>query len=413
MKVNGVAESLFVSESTGSCLHSFDSAVDAFRMTVVSFQDYGINDAPQVAFQRCRDFLHGRQATTNHPVHQSLPALECPGPLLVMPQLRRKLLHRPGSSRFQTGLSQRGEGPSLVPTHVGRIPQPLVFGAFQLLVTLLEQLAVLITAYLINAFAQILRHMKPVESNLAIGTFNSLSCRLDVGGPHVHADHFNTAELDLVKLLVEATEAGSKAVFRNVQNSAGFLISDHRDVIVALAIGGLINAQSLRLDGLAARQAAPYRPLHNAVDGVPAQAQTLCHRAHRRRLEPIDHQCFIQGREATAWFCPWHLNSDDSMLLTFHSGDVRHQQGLKLAGIQVAPAPRTFVVTRAHLPALPAFQFAAAMLHLYLYLVVCKRHVHRGDLPGTLDTENLAVKLCIFHDDKANLPTRFGEDPYF
>jgi len=39
---------------------------------------------------------------------------------------------------------------------------------------LIRLLSVLITAHLINAFAEILRHMKPVESNLEIGTINSL-----------------------------------------------------------------------------------------------------------------------------------------------------------------------------------------------------------------------------------------------
>ena len=53
------------------------------------------------------------------------------------------------------------------------------------------------------------------------------------------------------------------------------------------------------------------------------------------------------------------------------------------------------------------------MLHVYLYLVLCKGHIHRGNRPGLLDAENLAVKLCIFPGGKANLPTRFGEGPKF
>lgn len=411
VKVNGITEALLVSESTSPCLYGLDPAVDAFRMTVVSFQDDGVNNAPQVFLQRCRDFLHGRQAAANHPVDQSLPALQCPGPVLVMPQLRRKLLHRPGASRFQAGLSQQGEGSTLVPTHVGWIPQPLVFGAFQLLVTRLEQLTVFVTTYLINAFAQILGYMKAVEGNLAIGIFNGLARRLDVGRPHIHANHVDTAELSCVKLLVEAAETGGQAVFRDVHNTTGFLIGHYRDVIVALAIGGLVNTQSLRCQGLAARQTALHRSLHYAIDGVPAQSQALCHRADGRRFEPVDHQSFKQRREAAARLCPRHLNGDDAMLLTFHSGDVCHQHCLQLAGIQVPPATGPLVVARASLSTLRTGELAAAMLHLYLYLIVFKRHVHRGNLPRLLDAENLTVKLCIFHDDKANLPTQFGEDP--
>src|SRR5690606_39667003 len=88
VEVNGVTKSLFVPESPGPCLHSLDPAVDAFRMTVISFQDYGIDDAPQMVLQRCRDFLHGRQATARHPVDQTFPALHRPRSVLVVPQLR-------------------------------------------------------------------------------------------------------------------------------------------------------------------------------------------------------------------------------------------------------------------------------------------------------------------------------------
>jgi len=330
-----------------------------------------------------------------------------------MPQSCGELLHGPGAGRFQTGLTQRPECSPLVPTHVGGIPQPLVFGAFQLRISRLEQLAVLCTAYLINTFSQVLRDMKAVEGNLAIGIGKGFSRRLDIGGPHVHAHHVDPAALVLVKLCVEAAETGGQAVFRNVQHRAGVLIGHHRDVIVALAIGGFVHTQPLRRQGLAARQTALHRPLHDAVDGVPAQPQALGHRTDSRGFEPINHQRFKQGRKPTAGLRPGYRHGDDAMRRAFHSGDVRHQQGLQLTGIQVAPAPGSLVVARTNLSTLRTGELAAAMLHLYLDLIVGERHMHRSDLPGLLDTENLAVKLRIFHDDKANLPTRFGEDPTF
>ena len=51
------------------------------------------------------------------------------------------------------------------------------------------------------------------------------------------------------------------------------------------------------------------------------------------------------------------------------------------------------------------------MPHLYLYFTFSERHIHRVDSTGLLDTENLSVKLRIFQDANANLPTRFGEGP--
>jgi hypothetical protein len=309
------------------------------------------------------------------------------------------------------GVPQRGEGPPLVPAHVGRIPQPLILGAFELLVTGFEQLSVLITAYLINAFSKILRDMESVESNLAISVLNGLPGRLDVGRPHVHTNGFDTVELVSVKLLVEAAEAACQAVFGNVQNRTGFLLSDHRDVIMPLAISGLINTQSPGCQRLPARQSTPNGPLHDPIHRIPAQPQALCHRTDCRGLEPVDHQRFKQGSKATARFSPGDINGDDIVLLAFHSRHICHQDSLQLTGIQVTPAPRSPVVARADLPALRALQLAASMLYVYLHLVVCKRHIHRGNLPRLLDAENLTVKLCILHDDKTKLPTRFGEGP--
>src|SRR5690606_24058269 len=119
MKVNGIAESLLVSKSPRSSLHRLDPTVDAFRMTVVSLQNDGVDNAPQVILQRCRNFLHGRQPAANHPVDQSLPALQRPGAVLVMPQLCGELLHGPGAARFRTGLPQHPEGSPLLPILVG------------------------------------------------------------------------------------------------------------------------------------------------------------------------------------------------------------------------------------------------------------------------------------------------------
>ena len=227
-----------------------------------------------------------------------------------MPEQRHKLLYGPSTSRFQAGLKQRSEGSQLVPSHVVRTSQLLVLGAFQVLVTGLEQLAVLITAYLINAFAQVLDYKKPVEGNLVTGISNGLVRSLDVGGPNVHANDVDTAELIFVKLLVETTETGGPTVFRDMNTGTGFLIGHHhRDVIVALVIGALIIAQPLRLHGIAARQAAPHHPLHNVVNYVPTQAQAFCQGADCRRPEPVDHKCFKQGCEATARLCPGHTST--------------------------------------------------------------------------------------------------------
>ena len=411
MKVDGIAESLLVAEPPRPCLHRLDPAVDAFSMTVISVQDHGVDNAPQVLLQCGRHLLHGCQATARHPVDQAFPALHRPRPVLVVPQLRRKVFHCPGTSRFQRRVAQRGKGSSLVPAHVGRTPQPLVLGAFELRIPGFEQLPMLITTHLINAFAEVLGNMEAVESNLAIRVLNGVPRCLDIGRPHVHTDGFDTVELLSIQLLIEAAKTTCQAVFGNVQNRARFLLGHHRDVIMPLAIGGFVNAQSLRGQRLPARQTPPNGPLQDAVHRIPAQPQALRHRTDGCGLEPVDHQRFKQGSKAAARLSPRDVNCDHAVFITFHSRHVCHQDGLQLAGIQVTPAPRPSVVAWADLPALRALQLAAAMLHVNLHLVVCKRHIHRGDLPRLLDAQNLAVKLCIFHEDKANLPTRFGEGP--
>jgi len=50
MEVDGVSKAFLVSESAAAHLDRLDPTVDAFRVTVIDFQHYGIENPPEVIF---------------------------------------------------------------------------------------------------------------------------------------------------------------------------------------------------------------------------------------------------------------------------------------------------------------------------------------------------------------------------
>lgn len=67
MKIDGAAESLLVAKAAASDLDSFDSTVDAFGRAVSNVQDNGIEDAPEMLFDRLGNLFHRIETAADGP----------------------------------------------------------------------------------------------------------------------------------------------------------------------------------------------------------------------------------------------------------------------------------------------------------------------------------------------------------
>ena len=76
------------------------------------------------------------------------------------------------------------------------------------------------------------------------------------------------------------------------------------------------------------------------------------------------------------------------------------------------PSPAPPVVPRRGLPSARAEQLRTGLrLHEHLDLARLKRKLHIRNAPRSADPQDLAVKFFVSHDNYANLPTRYGEEP--
>ncbi len=117
----------------------------------------------------------------------------------------------------------------------------------------------------------------------------------------------------------------------------------------------------------------------------------------RRHFELVNQQRLKQGRQSTVPFGPRERDLMNPMLWTLHSGHFGDQPGLVLAGIQMAPLPRSRVVVGTIRAGLGGGQTFLRVAYVDSHTGAGQVDFHLGSLPGGLDTKNLTVELMIVH----------------
>lgn len=174
--------------------------------------------------------------------------------------------------------------------------------------------------------------------------------RVDVWLPHVHCDSLDPSAIFLREGAVVAVERLLLATVGHPEDAARVEVVDDGHVGVALAEGGLVDADTARGDVLATLEAT----LHDAVDLVPGQVHQVRDRRGARLLEPCDDEGIHQGCESRVLLRPRDRDLVDAVL---GARDARYcdlEDGLVLAGRQVPPATLAMVVARGLAPALGA-----------------------------------------------------------
>jgi len=317
---------------------------------------------PQVRLDHAGDLLHRLQPAADGPVVPAFPAILGPGSMHVMPKTHALLLDGPGPGCLEVGGPQRGKVAPLFAAHVGGIGQPRVLAALEESVAFAKQRLVLLAADLVHRLTQCLGHVKLVEGNLLLGLRDGGQGSLDVSRPHVHGNALNRTLLGFIQPRIERIQRLLLAVFAHVDDLARFAVGYHRDVVVPLVEGRFVHTQvGMPVMCLSPVQSPSYSPLHDPVDGVPAQSQLSAHGAGRGLLQPVNDQGLEQGCVTAARLGPGHRDETDTMLGAVDAGNLRAQNGPVLTVIQMAPLPRAFVVAGRRLATMGASQPGAGL----------------------------------------------------
>src|SRR6478672_7993245 len=118
-----------------------------------------------------------------------------------------------------------------------------------------------------------LGNVELVVSDLVSGSGDLRSDRSNVALPHVHGDRLHLGTLLPREAVEEGVESLPAAAVGHMDDGARLLIDHHRDVLMALLVGGLIDTESARQPLLTSAKPASYGSLLDPVDGLPRQAQ--------------------------------------------------------------------------------------------------------------------------------------------
>ena len=88
--------------------------------------------------------------------------------------------------------------------------------------------------------------MKFIKRDFALHLGNLVQGGLDVGGPHIHHNALQPLFLYLRECVVIANQTPGPAFVRHMKHLATRLIRHHRDIVVSLAEGGLIDTYACR-----------------------------------------------------------------------------------------------------------------------------------------------------------------------
>ena len=90
-------QALNISESVCAYFDGFDSTVDAFGGAIAGFEHDCIDDSPQMFSNGFGYFFHRFKPAAHRPTQPTLPSLERPGTMDIVPQFLGQFLDRPCS----------------------------------------------------------------------------------------------------------------------------------------------------------------------------------------------------------------------------------------------------------------------------------------------------------------------------
>jgi hypothetical protein len=207
-----------------------------------------------------------------------------------------------------------------------------------------HQLLVLRAADLVDGLVHRLHHVEAVEDDLLLRVEQALLGGGDEGLRHVHRHRLDPHELMGFELLKEAPQGLLRAPLADVYDPLTAQIVDQREDAELAADRLLVDADRLDIQLTARREAPLDRALHDLARLVPGDPEQPCAAAHAGLLQHPHRQRLKQEREAGARLRPRHLHLSYAVIWTPHTRHPRPDECLKLAAIEVPPAPLVRVI---------------------------------------------------------------------
>ena len=418
MEQHAVAEGLEVPMATALDSHGLDAGVEALGGGVGDPQAKDAHDAFQVPFDSIGQRPHGRQPG----------GLRHRDPQLEM--VSRFLLAR--------ALAIQAKG-LLQPVRFGGVCEPfadvgnLLLGSFLLagsgrqkaVASLLEEgraLRVvhslvdgdLLAANLLHRLVGQLHDMERIEDNSCL--VEDILGSLLKGAVQIHRYRSHTRQYRRAKPFQCGFGAGGGVALDHLLDDSALGVAHHRGALAAVPVllvdrevrhvGGRVIHSRQRL----ALQTSMDSPSSDALQAILACTQDLRSTAARTAKHQVDREGFKQKGEARLRLRPRHGHLLNSVLRTGDARDGADQQGLELAGVQVAPgASRSVVVDATRRAAVRAGQgrlrpvnhldanFAEGRIQIYVRNAPGRRQakdvgVERRAVQGKLSSEGGGLK---------------------
>ena len=265
-----------------------------------------------------------------------------------------------------------------------RVHRPLECLAFGLPLVLAE----LGPAHLVEGVLGEALHVKTIEDDVGLrGVFPH---RALVGGRHVDGDRLQRGNALGAQILEELAQRGGVLAGLRPHHVAGLVVDHHREVLVVLAVGDLVDTEVLKSRKPVGRTPALRHPLGDASHRSPRDAHHA--RDHRlvAALREQRRQVFERPRESSrARLRPGHQLCPDPATLAVHPPGSVAKEGLHAPEIEVTPQPLVGVVVDPSRPSIaaPTARNASGGLHVENQR---DRGEREGRDHGVLETEDLA-----------------------
>ena len=404
MEVDRITKTLSVPKSSGGVLNPLNPGVDAFgtgvRHSVIDRIDDPFHvflDHPGHLFDR----LHPGADRAVVPLRQRLTS---PTSTLVAPSVHSGFFEHPSTAGLLCDLLEDLQLRQTFSIHLCRILQPVVAGPLEGVVAFGSELLVLGAPYLIDCLSQVLGDMELVEADLLVCVGDPLADRRDVALPHIHGHRPDRGSLLFAEALEIVLDHLGFSAIGHMHHVPTDLIADHRHIVVPFLERLFIDADPLRqlpsfLEA-ATLDPSPDCPFLNAVDRAPAEPEQLSHGADTGFFKPTNHQQLKHGGEFCPAVGPRDLDPFDVVLEAFDARNLRADDGLELAGIQVPPSANRGVVDGARCPTGGARQTPSGTLNLEQNDFLRHLQLDIDDFPWGLQPEDSFIEFGVLHGQK-------------
>lgn len=399
MEIDGDLEVVTVTKPAGTFLNGGDLGIQPPR--------HGVGDAMleigqhirQVSGNQLGHIDHGRQTAVRGPEIPALPEALGPAEGAIAPPLTQGLLQRPGACRLQVAVPNLGKSPLSGRRHVLGAVEPQVLAAQERLIALREQRFVLLLAHTINALSNMLHDVKAVKHHLVLGPGNLCLAGIDVGRPHVQADHLDLRSLLFIEGCKVRRQTFHLTAFADIFHARCLQITDQRHVLMSFSDCFLAHPQMLGHLRALGGSAADHRSLHQAPSLIPRYAQNSCGSLHVGRQQHVDREHFKQMREPAPRLGPRQTHLAHAMLGIRHARRASIQVGQELTTIQMPPDALGQMVVHGKL--LPTLRAAKShhrhVLRIHINMHLRPLQIHPLNRPRLVQPKQMPVQLFALH----------------